>query len=177
MKLRRGNHRAPSRLRRYLMISIAAFVAAGLGLAAAGTWTTVPQGHGNAYGKGKPKVTGVAISTMDWSNGQNTIPIGPSESGVVSLGMDNFNNFSVTLDSVVVPVGANITAVGDPTCVATQGTDFVVGATHIDNTNIGPQLNNQGTVIDITTNATFPICFADAVFKLPIDINAHKAAS
>jgi hypothetical protein len=173
----RSKHHAPSRLRRYVVVFVGAALAAGLGIAAATSWTVVPQGHGNAYGKGKPKVTGVAISTMDWSSGQNTVAIGPSESGVVVLGMENNNPFNVTLDSVVVPVGANITAVGDPTCVATQGTDFTVGATHIDNTNITAFQNNQGTVIDVTTSATFPICLADAVFKLPIDINAHKAAS
>lgn len=183
MKLRthNGSHRAEDegttllrRLRKYILVFVGMTAAAAVGLAAAGTWTVIPNGHGNAYGKAKQAVNGVAVRTVDFGTlGNQPLPIGPSETGQLTLGMANDNAFRVSLDSVTVDAGAPITSVADPTCTAVQGTDFTVGATHPDIPDIGASSVNYGYTIDLTTTATFPICLQGQAFSVPITIVAH----
>lgn len=169
--------------RKYLVAFVGLFAAGALGLASA-SWFTVPAtGHGNAYGKGQNQTAGVALASIDYSSdgtcgGVNTQALGPNASGFLCFGLTNSNNFAVTLTNVSPTSAAKIVAAGAPSCTATPGSDFTIGAwtggpqtvpAATDSTHPG-QAFGSGDELPITTTGTFPSCLAGVTFSLATDL-------
>jgi hypothetical protein len=175
--IRKGEHRASShRLRNYLLIFVAAAIAAGLGVASA-AWWSIPQGNGHAYGHGKNGQQGVAITSLDWStdgSGHVDSDIGPSESGFVWIGFVNNNAVPVKVTAVSLASGGQITVPGDPTCTASSPADFTLGALTAP---VQLPANNSTAYggVPITTTATLPGCLAGVRFTLPVTITASAS--
>lgn len=175
-------HRKPSRLhlpslwrgwRKYVTTFLGLAVAAGLGLAAA-QWATYPTGDGQAFGKGKPVTSGLALVGVTFGLGVGTlVPIGPSESGQLNFAVHNPTaNPNVHLTKVAPAPGAVITAVNDPTCVAPAGS-FTAG-TWTGSTLISTGNDSSPLSLLFTTTDAFPVCLAGQVFALPVKIDATE---
>jgi hypothetical protein len=162
--------RKPSgrRLRKYVVVAVAFAVAAGLGVASA-QWVSVPNGHGNAYGHGRQPLSGSALSSITLSAGQ-LADVGPNETGTMTIGVSNNNPFSVTVTRLVTDVGAVITSVDDPTCVAPAATFSMAPWTGSAVLTAGQQ--ERDIQVPIVTEGSFPSCLAGATFSVPVVISA-----
>jgi hypothetical protein len=175
--IRKGEHRASRRWRRYLAVAVGFAVAGTLGVSAA-AWWSIPQGNGHAYGHGKNGQQGVAIVSLDWSadgSGHVDSDIGPSETGdFLWIGFVNNNSVPVKVTAVSLAPGGQITVPSDPTCTASSPADFTLGSLSAP-VQLPANNNTAYGGVPITTTATLPGCLAGVRFTLPVTITASAS--
>jgi hypothetical protein len=137
---------------------------------AVGAWLVMPDSPGFGYGKGASPESGLQLVSIELQDSDlgagNTF--GPGDSGQLRTFWTNPNPFAVNITRVRVPAGEQIVAVGDPTCLVSQGVDFTVGEA-TGTFNVLPNGSGGTSVsIPLTVFANWPSCFADARFRLAV---------
>jgi hypothetical protein len=157
-----------SRIRKYAIVAVATFVAAGLGLAAA-QWVTIPNGNGHAYGHAKNGTTGLALTEVTLTDADLLgVPIGPGDTGQLTWRVHNPNPIAVTVTSIT-PNGP-ITRTDDPTCVAAASTFNTTPWTGA--AAVAAGADSVKGDIAITLHNDFPGCLAGGLFSVPVVITA-----